>query len=116
MTYNLIFILFLISFILSSILFTLSYFIINVKENSEKVGAYECGFEPYEDAREIFDIKFYLIALFFIVFDLEAVFLFPWSITLADNLNFGFWVMIDFLLELVIGYVYIYRIGALNWE
>ncbi len=114
--YSYIFILFLISVILSSLFFFLSYFLAVQKEDTEKVGAYECGFEPYEDAREIFDIKFYLIALFFIVFDLEAVFLFPWSITLSSISNFSFWVMIDFLIELVIGYAYIYNMGALSWE
>ena len=84
--YN-IFILILIAFILSIILFGLSYYLANIHENSEKISSYECGFEPYEDAREQFEIRFYLIALFFLIFDLEAVFLFPWALTLADINN-----------------------------
>lgn len=111
--YN-IFILILIAFILSIILFGLSYYLANIHENSEKISSYECGFEPYEDAREQLEIRFYLIALFFLIFDLEAVFLFPWALTLADINNFGYWLMIDFLVELLIGYIYIYSIGALD--
>lgn len=111
--YN-IFILLLISFILSSVLFGLSYSLSTLHTDSEKISSYECGFEPYEDAREQFEIRFYLVALFFLIFDLEAVFLFPWALALSEIHHFGFWLMIDFLIELLIGYIYIYSLGALD--
>ncbi len=82
----------------------------------EKVSAYECGFDPYEDARNTFDVRFYLVAIFFIIFDLETAFFFPWSITFSLlNIN-GIWAMFDFLLELLVGYVYVWQIGALEWS
>lgn len=114
LNYFSIFFLLIISLIFSILFFSLSYFITITKEDTEKVSAYECGFEPYEDARDIFDVRFYLIAIFFIVFDLEAVFLFPWAITLTSTGSFGFWTMMDFLIELIIGYIYVYKIGALD--
>src|SRR3546814_20217821 len=71
---------------------------------------------PYEDARNSFDIRFYLVAILFIIFDLEAMFFFPWSVTLGANQSIAFWGMIDFLLELIIGFIYAWLIGALEWE
>ena len=82
----------------------------------EKLTAYECGFNPYNDARKIFDVRFYLIAILFIVFDLEAAYVFPWAITLDVNFSLGFWTMIEFLVELVTGYIYVWGIGALEWH
>jgi len=82
----------------------------------EKVSAYECGFDPYEDARNIFDVRFYLIAILFIIFDLEAVYFYPWSISLSFLNYNSFWVMFDFILELGVGYIYIWLVGALEWE
>lgn len=83
---------------------------------SEKLTPYECGFDPFEDARNQFDIRFYLVAILFLVFDLEASFLFPWSVTLSDTGSFSFWVMVDFIVELVVGYIYVWKVGALEWE
>jgi NADH-quinone oxidoreductase subunit A len=80
----------------------------------EKLSPYECGFEPFEDARTYFDIKFYLIALLFLLFDIEVLFLFPWSVSLSCIGFFGFWLMIEFLLELTLGYVYVWKIGVLD--
>lgn len=83
---------------------------------SEKLTPYECGFDPFEDARNQFDIRFYLVAILFLVFDLEASFLFPWSVTLSDTGSFSFWVIVDFIVELVVGYIYVWKVGALEWE
>jgi NADH-quinone oxidoreductase subunit A len=82
----------------------------------EKISAYECGFDPYEDARNVFDVRFYLVAILFIIFDLEAVFFFPWCVSLSF-LNFeGLWGMVDFVVELLTGYLYAWEAGALDWE
>lgn len=102
------------SVILGLIIYSLSYFIAVQNPDSEKLSAYECGFEPFEDARNTFDIKFYLIAILFIIFDIEVAFLFPWSVAFDYTGSLGFWVVIDFIIELVIGYVYIWKKGALD--
>ena len=111
-----IFILFIFSIVLSFIIFFLSYFLINQKPDLEKLSSYECGFEPYEDARHKFDIKFYIVAVLFIIFDIEAIFLFPWSISLSHLDILGFWSMIDFIFELIVGFVYVWQINVLEWE
>jgi NADH-quinone oxidoreductase subunit A len=84
--------------------------------NSEKLSPYECGFEPFEDARIQFDVRYYLVAILFIIFDLEVAFLFPWAVALGDIGLFGFWSMIVFLAVLTVGFVYEWRKGALEWE
>jgi len=104
------------SFLLSSIIFILSYSIATNKPNAEKLSAYECGFDPFEDARSQFDVRFYLVAILFLIFDLEASFLFPWSITIQHLGANGFWVIIDFFIELVVGFFYVWKTGALEWE
>ena len=86
------------------------------KPDPEKLSAYECGFEPFEDSRMEFDVRFYLVAILFIIFDLEAMFLFPWVVSITHISSMGLWVMIDFLVELCIGFVYAWKIGALEWE
>lgn len=86
------------------------------KYNKLKSSPYECGFDPFENARIKFDVRFYLLAILFIVFDLEIAFLFPWSIVLHDISLFGFFAMIIFLIELIIGYFFIWKKGALEWE
>nr|YP_010047266.1 NADH dehydrogenase subunit 3 [Eucampia zodiacus]QPJ79905.1 NADH dehydrogenase subunit 3 [Eucampia zodiacus] len=105
-----------IAILLSFILIGLSYLLAVQNPETEKLSTYECGFEPYEDARNIFDVKFYLVAILFIVFDIETMFLIPWSISLSKISILGFWSMIDFLIELGIGFVYIWYIGALEWD
>lgn len=82
----------------------------------EKVSAYECGFDPFDDARKKFDIRFYLVAILFIIFDLEVAFLFPWAITLHLSQELGFWAMMVFLAILTVGFVYEWMKGALDWE
>ena len=86
------------------------------KPYAEKLSAYECGFEPFDDARRRFDVRYYLVAILFIIFDLEVAFLFPWAITLGDIGMFGFLSMLGFLGVLTVGFVYEWRKGALDWE
>ena len=86
------------------------------KPDSEKLSSYECGFEPFGDARGQFDVRFYLVAILFIIFDLEVAFLFPWAVALDDIGVFGFWSMMVFLGVLTIGFIYEWTKGALEWE
>ena len=105
-----------IAVLLSCLLITLSYLLAVQNPETEKLSTYECGFEPYEDARNIFDVKFYIVAIMFIVFDIETMFLLPWSISLSKLNILGFWSMLDFLIELGVGFIYIWYIGALEWD
>ena len=82
----------------------------------EKVSAYECGFNAFGDARMKFDVRFYLVSILFIIFDLEVAFLFPWAIALGEVGAFGFWSMMIFLAVLTVGFVYEWRKGALEWD
>ncbi len=86
------------------------------KPDPEKVSAYECGFNAFDDARMKFDVRFYLVSILFIIFDLEVAFLFPWAVALGDIGLFGFWSMMIFLGVLTIGFVYEWKKGALEWE
>lgn len=86
------------------------------RPDSEKLSAYECGFEAFNDSRSQFDVRFYLVAILFIIFDLEVAFLFPWAISLGDIGLFGFWSMVVFLGVLTIGFIYEWKKGALEWE
>jgi NADH-quinone oxidoreductase subunit A len=86
------------------------------KPDSEKLSPYECGFEPFADARSKFDVRFYLVSILFIIFDLEVAFLIPWAVSLGAIGLFGFWSMIVFLLVLTVGFIYEWRKGALEWE
>ena len=82
----------------------------------EKVSAYECGFNAFDDARMKFDVRFYLVSILFIIFDLEVAFLFPWAVSLGDIGVYGFWSMMIFLGILTIGFIYEWRKGALEWD
>ena len=86
------------------------------KPDPEKLSAYECGFEAFGDSRMEFDVRFYLVAILFIIFDLEIAFLFPWAISLGNLGSLGFWSMMIFLLVLTIGFIYEWKIGALDWD
>lgn len=86
------------------------------KPYAEKVSAYECGFEPFDDTRRRFDVRFYLVAILFIIFDLEVAFLFPWAVVLGDIGWLGFLSMMGFLAVLTVGFIYEWRKGALDWE
>ena len=94
----------------------LSFVLSPKKPSNEKLSPYECGFEPFDDARAKFDIRFYLVALLFIIFDLEVIFLFPWAISLKSIGVFGYLSMMFFLLILTIGFIYEWKKGALDWE
>lgn len=84
--------------------------------DAEKLAAYECGFNPFDDARSRFDIRFYLVAIRFLVFDLEASFRLPWSVSRGEQTSRGYRTIREFVLELVVGYGYAWKVGALEWE
>ena len=109
-------ILLIVSTILSFIIFFLSYFVASQRPDTEKTSPYECGFDPFDDARGKFDIRFYLVAILFIIFDLEVSFLFPWALVLNKITLFGFLTMAIFLVILTVGFIYEWRKGALEWE
>jgi NADH:ubiquinone oxidoreductase subunit 3 (subunit A) len=109
-------ILLLFSLFLSFFIIFLSYSFSTTSPDVEKVSAYECGFDPYEDARNVFDVRFYLVAILFIIFDLEAVYFFPWCVSFSLLNTEGLWGMMDFILELLVGFIYAWEAGALNWE
>ena len=108
-------------FLAIALILSLGFLILNVafspkNPDPEKLSAYECGFEPFNDSRMEFDIRFYLVAILFIIFDLEIAFLFPWAITLGNIGLFGFFSMMLFLFILTIGFIYELKKGALDWE
>lgn len=105
-----------VAIILSAIILFASFLLAVQNPDTEKLSAYECGFDPYEDARHTFDVRFYLVAILFIIFDIEAMFLFPWTVSLDQIGSLGFWSMVDFILELGVGFIYAWKIGALEWE
>lgn len=110
-----IFLFMVVAIILALVIAILSYSFTSQKPELEKLSSYECGFEPYEDTRHRFDVKFCLVAILFIIFDIEIMFLLPWSISISQLNILGFWSMIDFLLELGVGFVYVWKMGALEW-
>jgi NADH-quinone oxidoreductase subunit A len=105
-----------VAIVLSAVILGASYLLAVQNPDTEKLYAYECGFDPYEDARHTFDVRFYLVAILFIIFDIEAMFLFPWAVSLDQIGSLGFWAMVDFILELGVGFIYAWKIGALEWE
>ena len=104
------------SIFLASLILFLSFRLSTYNPDVEKVSAYECGFDPYEDARNVFDVRFYLVAILFVIFDLEVAFLFPWAVGFQHIGSLGFWSMMLFLLILTIGFIYEWKKGALEWE
>ncbi|HEY7977415.1 MAG TPA: NADH-quinone oxidoreductase subunit A [Rhizomicrobium sp.] len=101
---------------LSLVLMLVPFVIAPSKPDPEKLSAYECGFPAFGDARMKFDVRFYLVSLLFIIFDLEVAFLFPWAITLKATGAFAFWSMMVFLGVLTVGFIYEWKKGALEWE
>ncbi len=101
---------------LAVVMVAASFLIVKQHPDPEKLAPYECGFDALGDARRQFDVRFYLVALLFIIFDLEVAFLFPWAISLGDIGVFGFWSMMIFLAILTIGFIYEWKKGALEWE
>lgn len=102
--------------LVGTVMIALGFVLAPHKPDSEKLSPYECGFEAFEDARMKFDVRYYLVAILFIIFDLEIAFLFPWAIVLKDVGLFGFIAMLVFLGILVVGFVYEWKKGALEWE
>ena len=94
----------------------LGYIVSPKKPDPQKLSPYECGFEAFEDARMKFDVRYYLVAILFILFDLEIAFLFPWAVALKKIGAVGFWAMMIFLSILVVGFIYEWKKGALDWE
>jgi NADH-quinone oxidoreductase subunit A len=101
---------------LAALILAASFVIARQRPDSEKLSAYECGFEAFEDTRGRFDVRFYLVAILFIIFDLEVAFLFPWAVSLGNIGLLGFWSMMIFLAVLTIGFVYEWKKGALEWD
>jgi NADH-quinone oxidoreductase subunit A len=101
---------------LALIIIMASLLVARQSPDREKISAYECGFEPFEDSRQKFDVRYYLVAILFIIFGLEVAFLFPWAVSLGNIGLFGFWSMVFFLGVLTVGFIYEWRKGALEWE
>ena len=102
--------------VLGLLILILSYLLVTQSPESEKLSTYECGFEPYEDSRNRFNIRFYTIAILFLLFDIEIIFMLPWCLQLSQLNIVSFWSMIEFLVELGIGYIYIWVVGAIEWK
>ena len=113
---TIIYVFFVVSVVLAIILVFASLLVINQYGDSEKVSAYECGFDPFDDSRSRFDIRFYLVSILFIVFDLEVSFLFPWSVCLESQKYVSIISMVVFLGILTIGFIYEWKKDALDWE
>lgn len=107
---------FVLAAVVSGAMVVLSMLLAKQKPDAEKLSAYECGFPAFDDARAKFDVRFYLVAILFIIFDLEIAFLFPWAVSLGNIGLFGFWSMMAFLAVLTIGFIYEWKKGALEWD
>lgn len=105
-----------IAVIISLVVIILPKILATEKPNKSKLTSYECGFDPFGDTRGQFDIRFYLVAILFIIFDLEVTFLIPWAVSLSKIGLLGFWSMMFFLFVLIIGFIYEWKKGALDWE
>lgn len=105
-----------VAFVIGLGLMVAPFFIAVSNPDPEKVSAYECGFKAFDDARMKFDVRFYLVALLFIIFDLEVAFLFPWAVAFKEAGAFGFWAVMVFLAILTVGFIYEWRKGALEWD
>jgi len=111
-----IFVYFCFAIILSLIIVILSYFLVTQSPETEKLSTYECGFEAYGDTRSQFNVRFYIIAILFILFDIEIIFLAPWCVSISQLNLLGFWSMIEFLVELGVGFIYAWCVGAIEWN
>ena len=111
-----IFIFILVAFVVGAMPLMLTVWVASQKPDAEKLSAYECGFEAFEDARMQFDVRFYLVAILFVIFDVETAFMFPWAIVLDKIGIFGLIEMLLFLVILLVGYIYAWKKGALQWE
>lgn len=101
---------------LALLIVALSYFLVTQSPETEKLSTYECGFEAYGDTRNQFNVRFYIIAILFILFDIEIIFLGPWCLSISQLNLLGFWSMVEFLVELGIGFIYAWCVGAIEWS
>lgn len=113
--YNL-FILLLVSATLATVLMLISYIFVIENPDSEKLSTYECGYEPYDNSRHIFNIRFFLVAILFVIFDIEMLYLIPWCVSIAKLNLLGFWSTIDFIFELGLGFFYVWYTNSLDWQ
>jgi NADH-quinone oxidoreductase subunit A len=102
--------------LLAAAIVTLSYLVGQHKANKSKMSPYECGMEPVGDVRQRFSVKFYLVGMLFILFDVEAVFLYPWAVLLKRLKMFGFWEMMTYVLIILVGFLYVWQKGVLDWN
>jgi len=116
MNFLIIFYFFVLSLLLSVVIMVLSNFLSLSVQSNEKLSSYECGFNPFNDCMRKFDIQFYLVAILFIIFDLEISFLFPWSVNLSSFDFFGFFIVSLFLFILTLGFIYEWKQGVLDWS
>lgn len=114
--YSMLLIFLVIAILITVIIISASYFLVRQNPDPEKLSAYECGFEPYEDTKHTFDVRFCVIAILFIIFDIEIMFLIPWCVSLSKLDLLSFWSMIDFLFELGVGFFYVWYVNALEWH
>jgi NADH-quinone oxidoreductase subunit A len=105
-----------VSLVIGLVLLIAPFIVAYKQPDPEKLSAYECGFNAFDDARMKFDVRFYLVAILFIIFDLEVTFLFPWAVVFREIGLFGFWTMMAFLAVLTIGFIYEWKKGALEWD
>jgi len=105
-----------IALVIAIVMMSISFLLGSNNPDNEKLSPYECGFEAFDDARGRFEVRFYLVAMLFIIFDLEVAFLFPWAVSLGNIGILGFWSMMIFLIVLTIGFIYEWKKGALEWE
>jgi NADH-quinone oxidoreductase subunit A len=105
-----------VALVIALVLMIAPFLVAYKQPDPEKLSAYECGFNAFDDARMKFDVRFYLVAILFIIFDLEVTFLFPWAVAFGQLGLFGFWSMMVFLAVLTIGFIYEWRKGALEWD
>lgn len=115
-TYFPVFVFLILAIGMAGVMVGLSFLLGKQNPDAEKLSPYECGFDPFSDARHKFDVRFYLVSILFIIFDLEIAFLFPWAVSLGSIGLFGFWSMMVFLGVLTVGFIYEWRKGALEWE
>ena len=111
-----IFIYFCFAIFLAFLIVVLSYFLVTQNPEIEKLSTYECGFEAYGDTRSKFNVRFYIVAILFILFDIEIIFLAPWCLSISQLNLLGFWSMVEFLVELGIGFIYAWCVGAIHWN
>lgn len=109
-------VLLLLGILLACALVLLSYILVNQAPDSEKLSTYECGYEPYDSTRHVFSVNFCVVAVIFLIFDIEMLFIIPWCISISEVSLLSFWSMIDFIFELGIGFFYIWYSNALDWE